>query len=155
MMASDGSEFESSEEQVLKAYLAGAIHSGDVAVSLGVSRSQMYRIVNRYRTEGASGLTSKRIGLRNRGISADVRAQILSIVREKYHDFGPTLAAEKLHEIHNIKVSVETLRTWMKEEGLWSDRRRKAPRVYQIREPRPCVGELVQVDGSYQRWFEK
>jgi len=36
------------------------------------------------------------------------RETVLSIVRERYADFGPTLAAEKLSELHGL--GVETLR---------------------------------------------
>jgi hypothetical protein len=38
---------------------------------------------------------------------------------DHYSDFGPTLAAEKLRERHDISVSVETLRKWMTADGLW------------------------------------
>ena len=46
-------------------------------------------------------------------------------------DFGPTLAAEKLRERHNITVSVETLRKWMTADGLWVPYSRRRPRVHQ------------------------
>jgi hypothetical protein len=49
----------------------------------------------------------------------------LSIVRERYADFGPTFAAEKLAELHGCSVSRETLRGWMIEDGLWIDRRHR------------------------------
>lgn len=38
---------------------------------------------------------------------------VLALLREKYSDFGPTLATEKLLERHSIRVSIETLRSWM------------------------------------------
>ncbi|AXJ96446.1 ISNCY family transposase [Sphingomonas sp. FARSPH] len=76
-------------------------------------------------------------------------------VRDHYPDFGPTLAAEKLLEQHGEKVGVTTLSRWMKEAGLWIDRRSRRPRIFSPREPRECRGELIQVDGSYHRWFEK
>jgi len=43
---------------------------------------------------------------------------VLSLLHDHYSDFGPTLAAEKLRERHNITVSVETLRKWMTADGL-------------------------------------
>ena len=36
-----------------------------------------------------------------------------TIVRKRYADFGPTLAAEKLSELHGLDLGVETLRQWM------------------------------------------
>ena len=43
----------------------------------------------------------------------------MTIIKERYPDFGPTLATEKLRETHGCPVSRETVRKWMIEEGLW------------------------------------
>ena len=40
------------------------------------------------------------------------RATVLSLVRDHYIDFGPTLAAEKLMARHGLRIGVETLRQW-------------------------------------------
>lgn len=42
------------------------------------------------------------------------------MIRERYADFGPTLAAEKLRELHGITIGRKTLRIWMLEAGLWA-----------------------------------
>jgi len=50
------------------------------------------------------------------------RLQILigvAIVRERYEDFGPTLAAEKLAEVHGLPIGVETLRQRMIDDRVW------------------------------------
>jgi hypothetical protein len=78
----------------------------------------------------------------------------LSLVRERYADFGPTLAAEKLAEIHGCTISRETLRGWMIAAGLWVDRRHRLPSPHQPRRRRDCLGERVQIDGSEHAWFE-
>jgi hypothetical protein len=78
----------------------------------------------------------------------------LSIVRERYADFGPTFAAEKLAEHHGCSVSRETLRGWMIADGLWIDRRHRIASPHQPRRRRDCLGELVQIDGSEHAWFE-
>jgi hypothetical protein len=77
-----------------------------------------------------------------------------SLVRDRYADFGPTLAAEKLAEVHGCTISRETLRGWMIAAGLWVDRRHPLPSPHQPRYRRDCVGELVQIDGSEHAWFE-
>jgi hypothetical protein len=46
-----------------------------------------------------------------------------------------------------MRVSVETLRKWMVAEGVWLTRDRRLPRAHQPRYRRPCLGELVQIDG--------
>lgn len=79
----------------------------------------------------------------------------LYLLHDHYSDFGPTLAAEKLRERHNIMVSVETLRKWMTADGLWVPYSRRRPRVHQPRYRRDCLGELIQIDGCEHRWFEE
>ena len=77
------------------------------------------------------------------------------MVRERYEDFAPTLAWEKLTEVHGYGVSVETLRKWMVAEGLWRSKKRSGARIHQSRPRRPALGELVQIDGSPHAWFEE
>ena len=78
----------------------------------------------------------------------------MALVKERYADFGPTLAAKKLQENHACLVLRETLRKWMIEDGLWKDRKHRLPPVHQPRHRRERVGELVQIDGSRHYWFE-
>ena len=66
---------------------------------------------------------------------------------------GRRLAAEKLAERHDLKVSRETLRNWMRHAGIWVSRAERL-RFQQPRHRREHVGELVQIDGSDHRWFE-
>lgn len=105
--------------------------------------------------EGASGLVSCKLGKpSNRRHSDALREKIVAIVREHYHDFGPTLAGEYLIEHHGITVACETLRQLMIAAGLWKDRDARRPRPYQPRYRRDCRGELIQIDGSKHLWFE-
>jgi molybdenum-dependent DNA-binding transcriptional regulator ModE len=125
------------------------------ARTLDLSERQVWRLLKAFRTGGASGLISKRRGQpSNRRTPAEVRLTAMSLIKARYADFGPTLAAEKLRELHDLTLSRETLRAWMIAEGLWHDRRKRRGRVYQPRYRRDCVGELVQIDGSEHRWFE-
>jgi hypothetical protein len=78
----------------------------------------------------------------------------VTLIKERYADFGPTLAAEKLAELHGIRVSRETLRNWMRADGLWLSRKDRTPAPHQPRYRRECFGELVQIDGSDHDWFE-
>ena len=121
---------------------------------LRLKRRQVFRLLKAYRIEGPTGLISKRRGRRsNRRKPEALRRTVLTIIRQWYWDFGPTLAAEKLREDHGIALGRETLRQWMIESGLWLDRKQRK-RIHQPRPRRDCVGELVQVDGSEHWWFE-
>ncbi len=67
---------------------------------LGLERRQVLRLLKAYRSEGPVGLISKRRGrASNRRKPEAVRTEALSIIRERYWDFGPTLAAEKLRRL--------------------------------------------------------
>jgi hypothetical protein len=103
---------------------------------------QISRLCRRYEADGPAGLVSGKRGKpSNRELPIDLRARAMALVRERYADFGPTLACEKLAECHGIRLATGTVRRWMRDAGLWVPRRQ-------------CLGELVQIDGSDQRWFE-
>jgi transposase len=133
----------------------GELRVEDAATVLGLKRRQVFRLLDRLRSDGAAGLVSRKRGRpSNRRHSDAFRERILGIVREHYGDFGPTLAREYLIERHGIKVSCEALRQLMIEAGLWKDRDARRPRPYQPRYRRDCRGELIQIDGSKHWWFE-
>lgn len=126
-----------------------------VADLLGITRRQVRRLRTRYVREGAAGLASLRRGRpSNRTLPNEFRDQILALIRDHYPDFGPTLAAGKLRERHGIGLGVETIRRWMRTEGIWIDRKNRKKQVFQPRYRRECPGELVQIDGSEHWWFE-
>jgi len=89
----------------------------------------------------------------NNRLPGVVRDHAIALVRERYADFGSTFAAEKLAECHDLKVSRETLRSWMRQAGIWMFRAERK-RIQQPRHRREHIGELVQIDGSEHRWFE-
>lgn len=105
-----------------------------------------------YDRDGAAGLVSGKRGRpSNRRHSDEFRDTVLDPVRERYHDFGPTLAREKLLKPHQIAVGKEALRQWITEAGIWKSRRERKQRICQPRGRRVCFGELVQIDGSPYR----
>ena len=133
----------------------GELPVAGAASLLGLSERQVFRLLARFRSEGAAGLASRRRGRpSNRRLPDAVREAALAAVRERYPDFGPTLAAEKLEELHDIRLSRETLRQWMSEAGLWVPRKARRGSVHQPRHRRDCLGELVQIDGCEHPWFE-
>ncbi len=141
--------------QVVQNLIEKRLCQKEAADRLHLSVRHVRRLVCAYRRHGASGLTSQRRGKpSNRRIADTERNHFLSLVRKHYADFGPTLAAEYLRERHGFTRSVETLRTWMREAGMWRSRARRCVRPHPPRERRPRFGELVQVDGSLHDWFE-
>src|SRR5207249_1402632 len=89
----------------------------------------------------------------NRRIAERVKATVLRLYAQRYGDFGPTLAAEKLAEREGITISDETLRRWLRERGIDHFTRGKRPhRAWRARKAH--VGELIQMDGSHHDWLE-
>ena len=81
---------------------------------LGVTPRQLRRWIQAYRTDGAKALISKKRGNpSNRAYAASIKADVIRLIKAHYHDFGPTLIAEKLTEKHGIQLSRETLRQWL------------------------------------------
>src|SRR6516225_6917313 len=133
----------------------GRLSVADATGLIGVGRRQTYRLLEAFRAHGADGLISRqRAGPSNRALGSVFRETVLAIVREHYSDFGPTLATEKLSELHGLDLGVETLRQWMIGAGLWVRRKDRLKRIHQPRARRDCLGELVQIDGSEHWWFE-
>jgi hypothetical protein len=146
---------EFSRLQVLLDVQSGRLRIEDAAQLIGLGRRQIFRLLKGVRETGPAGLISRHRGRpSNRRLLPEYRELAMALVRERYADFGPTLAAEKLTELHGFGVSRETLRHWMIEDGLWIDRRRRLPPVHQPRNRRECLGELVQIDGSDHALFE-
>lgn len=132
---------------------AGRVSPKEAAEALSVTVRHFRRLRRQYGEGGPGGLAHALRGrVSNRRTPEASRAEALRLVAEKYWDFGPTLASEKLCG-HGIAVSRETVRKWMTAEGMWKPKKR---REYHraARERRRCFGEMVQMDGSRHRWFE-
>jgi hypothetical protein len=141
--------------KTIQAFSEGHLKAGTAASRLALSRRQVDRLRDRYRNDGPAGLVSGKRGQQHHQLPKDFKDIALSIIRERYPDFGPTLAAEKLRELHGIRIGKETVRKLMMDVGLWIPRRLRSPKVYQPRNRRQCVGELIQIDGSDHAWFEE
>src|SRR5512132_1995667 len=91
---------------------------------LRLSTRQIKRLLKAYREQGAAGLVSKHRGRKaNNRLSEEVQRKALNLLKTKYQGFGPTLAHEKLVERENLKLSDESVRQLMIEEGLWKARK--------------------------------
>jgi transposase len=122
---------------------------------LGIGVRQFKRLVQSWKQQGDAGLVSRQRGRpSNNRLAEGQRDRIVLLLRDKYPDFGPTLAVEKLLQREGIVVSAETVRQMQIEMGLWRPKKRRQKRAFQLRERRPRFGELIQIDGSPHAWFE-
>ena len=122
---------------------------------LDLTVRQTRRIVKRVIKEGEKGIIHRARGkVSNRNIPQKTKDKVLRLYGERYFDFGPTLASEKLQERDGIRISDETLRLWLIEAQIPYARRKARPHR-QWRERKHCFGEMIQIDGSCHDWLEE
>ena len=125
------------------------------AERLGIGVRQFKRLVRSWKQQGDAGLVSRQRGrASNNRLAPGEHDRIAELLRDKYPDFGPILAVEKLLERDGIAVSAETVRQMRIAMGLWRPKKRREKRVFQLRKRRPRFGELIQIDGSPHAWLE-
>lgn len=126
----------------------------EAAPMIGLTDRQIRRIIKRIRKRGEDGICHGGRGrASNRRLPKKVKSKVIRLYREKYADFGPTLASEKLLERDRIQVSESTLRRWFKAADVSYPTRGRRPHR-QWRERKLHFGEMVQMDGSHHDWFE-
>ena len=139
---------------IVKKILGKEIKQIDAAEKIGLSYRQTKRITKRVKEEGDKGIIHKSRGQPSkRRLSDKTKGKVIKLYQQKYYDFGPTFANEKLFEIDKIKIGVQTLRNWLMESGIWRVTR-KRKKYRQWRERKHCFGEMIQLDGSHHPWFE-
>lgn len=149
------SEREFSRLDILLDLDGDLITATDACRLMALGRSQVFRLLRKLRRDDSASLVSKRRGRRSSNrLPVAIRDLAMAIVKERYADFGPTLACEKLAEPHGCTVSREALRKWIIEDGLWADPSRRLPRVHPPRNRLERVGKLIQIDDTKNFWFK-
>jgi len=140
--------------ELIKKAIARELTQVEVSDFLGISYRQVKRMVRRVKEEGDKGIVHKLRGKINcRRIKDAIKVKVLKVYVDRYGDFGATLAREKLEKHEGIKLSRETLRKWLRQEGHEATKRRKRKhRLWRAR--KEYYGEMVQMDGSHHDWLE-
>jgi transposase len=149
-------EADSLKESTLQKLIAKTVNGTQAAEILGLSVRQVKRLKKRFVKKGIKGILHRNRGMAsNHSVPELTRKEITKIIKTSYPDFGPTLACEKLSELHHIVLSTQTIRTLMIGGGLWKVKpmaSEKFPHVWRAR--KDCFGQMQQYDGSYHNWFE-
>lgn len=90
----------------------------------------------------------------NNRLPDETKQQAIGLIKQHYMDFGPTFAHEKLTEVHQLALSVESVRKLMIKENIWHGKKSKPAQYHPMRQRRSSLGEMVQIDGSHHDWFE-
>lgn len=148
------SQPELSRLEVIQRVKRKTLRQRQAAELLSLSVRQIKRLCKAYQGGGAAALISRQRGRpSNNRLPEKTTRKARQLLRTHYHDFGPTLAQEKL-TIKGVSLSVEAVRQLMIAEGLWQVRRAPRAVIHQLRERRARIGELIQIDGSPHDWFE-
>ena len=150
------SEKEVERLQVLQRAEKGQISLRQAAATLRLSYRHTKRLFAKYKHLGKNGLISQKRGrASNRRLSSEIEERIIERLTNRYYDFGPTFASEKLLEEYQIKVSRETVGKLAIKAGTHQAGKAKNIRLHQRRVRMACEGELVQIDGSPHARFEE
>jgi transposase len=147
---------ELSRAEVMQQLKAKRMTQRQAAEQLGLTVRQVKRLWRAYRAGGAKALVSKQRGRpSNHQLDPKIKEKAHEMIQARYADFGPTLAHEKLREVHRLNLSVETVRHLLIAEHGWQPHRARPVQTHPLRTRRARRGELVQLDGSPFAWFEE
>lgn len=146
---------ELNRHSIIRKLLDKEINGTRAAELLKLSVRQARRLKGKVKQLGPKALIHASRGkISNRKMPDEERETIAGILKQKYPDFKPTFASEKLEQNHNIKRDPKTIRAIMIEEDLWKPRKKKQNNYHSWRKRKDCYGEMLQFDGSYHHWVE-
>lgn len=139
-------------EVVLRA-MSGEITWIQAAEIIGCTPRSLRRWRGRFARDGYFGLLDRRRGRPSprRAPFADVE-RFLRLYREHYAGFNARHFYQIARREHGVTLSYTYVKTALQKAGLLPKHRARG-RHRRRREPRPCWGELVHLDGSRHRWL--
>src|SRR6266849_4759631 len=113
---------------VISACIKGEVACARAAELLCLSVRQIKRLKKRLREDGEAALAHASRGRpSHRRLPQAVRERIVQLARGTYAGFNDHHLCEKLVECESISLSRETLRRLLRQQGLGSPRKRRAP----------------------------
>src|SRR5437868_3636520 len=126
------SQKELSRLEIVQRVCGKSLTQRRAAELLKLSLRQVKRLCQVYRQQGAASLISKRRGRpSNNRLPPETINSACDLLRSRYYDFGPTLAHEKLREVHHLSLGLESVRQLMIREGLWRPKRARKAVIHQ------------------------
>jgi transposase len=140
-------------QEVIVRGLSGALTWLQVADILGRSPRSIRRMRWRFEPYGYDGLYDGRRAKPSpkRAPVAEVE-RILRLYRERYPGFNGRHFYQVARREHAVTLSYTFVKTLLQRAGLLASGRARG-RHRRRREPRPCFGELLHLDGSLHPWL--
>jgi transposase len=139
------------QEVILRA-LSGALTWVQAADILGIDPRSLRRWRARYEADQQLGLYDRRQLPSPRKAPVGVVQTILRLYRDVYRGFNMRHFHALLRREHGVTLSYSFVRLALQEAGLVAKRRARG-RHRRRREPRPCFGDLLHLDGSLHAWL--
>ncbi len=140
------------QEVILRA-MSGAVTWLQAADILGMDPRSLRRWRERYRRDGYNGLLDRRRGRPSPRRAPFVEVErILRLYRERYRGFNVRHFHQLTRRDHGVRLSYSFVKLALQTAGLVPTRRARG-RHRRRREPRPCFGELLHLDGSPHPWL--
>jgi len=138
---------------VLLEALAGKLSWLQAADILGLSPRTMRRWREKFDESGVSGpLDGRRRSPSDRALPASELRKWLRLYRERYAGYNVRHFHSIARRKHGLTWSYTLIRNVLQAAGLVRKRRPRGKHRMR-REPRPCLGELLHLDGSRHRWL--
>jgi transposase len=139
-------------QEVIVRALSGALTWLQAADILGLDPRTMRRWRARFEKNGSLGLYDRRRQPSRRRAPALEVQRVLRLYRATYAGFNIRHFHHLARRDHGVTLSYSFVRLALQEAGLVSKQRARG-RHRRRREPRPCFGELLHLDGSPHAWL--
>ncbi|MBL7070261.1 MAG: ISNCY family transposase [Candidatus Omnitrophica bacterium] len=137
--------------RVLKDVLDKKLKGSEAALALGLSYVHISRLKKKVEFNGLEGLLRPRHPALNK--IPDSKARVIAgIYKDHYWDFNIMHFRDKLLEVHDIKLSYESIRKILILSKIHIPKKKKI--IHRRRRRMPKAGMLVQMDSSQHNWVE-
>src|SRR5215208_8087331 len=141
--------------KVLEMVLAEQVAVAEAGAVLGVSERSCWRLLARYRREGAAGLVHGNRGRpSSHRLPEAVRSEVLTLAQGACRDYNDQHLTEVLEEEYGLQLSRASVRRIRRSVGLASPHKYRRRKGHLRRQRYPQFGLLFQIDASHHAWLE-
>src|SRR5262250_162716 len=143
-------------QEVIVQAIAGRLTWIQAAEILGCSARTIRRYRWRLERDGYDGLFDRRRRLPSpkRAPLAELQ-RVLAMYRDRYRDFNVRHFHQLARREHGVRFCYAFVKKALQTAGRLVARQRARGRHRRRREPRPCFGELLHLDGSRHHWLAR
>lgn len=139
--------------EVIVRAIGGELTWIQAAEIIGCTPRSIRRLRRRYEQRGYDGLLDHRRGRPSPRAAPLAEVQrIVALYRQHYTGFNGRHFYQIAQREHGVRLSYSYVKTLLQASGLLPKARARG-RHRRRREPRPCFGELIHLDGSRHPWF--